>query len=67
MTRRMRRTRVVFVFLAAACLTPAHGAIAEPTSDTARTASDEDVVQRGPSIDERLAAIQPKKESAAHG
>lgn len=54
----MRRTRFVFVFLAAACLAPAHGAIAEPASVAARSASDEDVVPRGPSVDERLATIQ---------
>jgi len=60
----MRRACAAFAFLAATRLAPAPDAIADPPSVAARSVPSEDVVPRGPSLDERLAAIQRRVQAA---
>ena len=64
MTRGRRRARAALAIFVATCLAPAPDAIADPPSVAARSAPGEDVVPHGPSLDERLAAIQRRIQAA---
>jgi len=60
---RLARSLRAAIFVAT-CLAPARDAIADPPSVAARSASSQDVVPWGPSLDERLAAIQRRVQAA---
>jgi protein TonB len=63
-TRGTRRARAAVAIFVATWLAPAPGAIADPPSVAARSAPGDDVVPQGPSLDERLAAIQRRVQAA---
>jgi len=63
-TRGTLRARAAVAIFVATWLAPAPGAIADPPSVAARSAPGEDVVPQGPSLDERLAAIQRRVQAA---